>query len=100
MYQRLCMLASLPHLHNGLHAARLVPRMEGVARAVRRGVELGKDLSELGLAELRQFSDRIEGDVDAALSLEGSLAARNHIGGTAPAQVRAAIARAREELRP
>lgn len=72
---------------------------EVVARAVRRGVELRKDLSELGLAELRQFSELIDADVSECLSLEGSLAARNHIGGTAPAQVQTAIARAREELK-
>ncbi len=69
-----------------------------VSLAVRRGVEQRKDLSELGLEQLREFSTLIESDVHEALSLEGSLAARDHIGGTAPAQVRAAIARARLEL--
>jgi argininosuccinate lyase len=48
--------------------------------------------------ELRQFSKLIDADVIDNLSLEGSLAARNHIGGTAPQQVRAAIARARQRL--
>ena len=71
---------------------------EVVAKAVRQGVDLGKDLSELSLAQLQAFSPLIEGDVHACLTLEGSIAARDHIGGTAPAQVRAAIARARREL--
>ena len=53
------------------------------------------DLSELSLDTLRGFSALIEADVFAVLTLDGSVNARNHIGGTAPAQVRAAIARAR-----
>ena len=48
----------------------------------------------MSLAELQQFSDQIEEDVFEILSLEGSVAARNHIGGTAPQQVRAAAQRA------
>jgi argininosuccinate lyase len=71
---------------------------EIVARAVRRAAEKGVDLAELGITELKQFSDRIEADAIGKLSLEGSLAARDHIGGTAPVQVRAAIARARQRL--
>ncbi|QHS10357.1 argininosuccinate lyase [Sinimarinibacterium sp. NLF-5-8] len=55
----------------------------------------GCDISELSLAELQQFSPLVEQDVYAAITLEGSLAARNHYGATAPNQVRAAIARAR-----
>jgi argininosuccinate lyase len=51
------------------------------------------------LTELRVFSDLIESDVHAALTLEGSVAARSHIGGTAPAQVRAAIERLKQQLR-
>jgi argininosuccinate lyase len=61
-------------------------------------VQEGKDLSELSLAQLRQFSEDIAGDVFEVLTLEGSVAARDHIGGTAPTQVRAAIARARVRL--
>lgn len=57
-----------------------------------------KDLSEMSLDELKQFSDTIEQDVFEVLTLEGSVAARNHIGGTAPNQVRAAAQRAREAL--
>jgi argininosuccinate lyase len=71
---------------------------EIVGKAVKRGIELGKDLSQLPLAELRTFSTIISEDVFAALTLEGSVAARDHLGGTAPAQVRAAIARARTRL--
>src|SRR6185312_14163337 len=71
---------------------------EAVAHAVRVCENKGCDLSEFPLDELKKFSPLIEADVFSVLSLEGSVAARNHIGGTAPAQVRAAIARARSEL--
>jgi len=71
---------------------------EVVARAVRRAAEKGVDLAQLDMEELRQFSKLIGTDVIDKLSLEGSLAARDHIGGTAPKQVRAAIARARRRL--
>ncbi|MBI5938400.1 MAG: argininosuccinate lyase [Betaproteobacteria bacterium] len=71
---------------------------EAVARAVRAAEAKGCDLAELGLAELQAFSNLITDDVFAVLTLEGSLAARDHIGGTAPAQVKAAIARARAKL--
>ena len=71
---------------------------EAVARAVRFAADEGKDLAELSLEELQRFSPLATQDVFGVLTLEGSLAARNHAGGTAPAQVRAAIARARAEL--
>ncbi len=71
---------------------------EIVGKSVAYGVESGKDLSEMSLAELQQFSTVIEQDVFAVLTLEGSVAARNHIGGTAPAQVKAAVARAKTSL--
>lgn len=71
---------------------------EIVGQAVALGVREGKDLSELSLERLRQFSADIAEDVFAVLTLDGSVAARNHIGGTAPVQVRAAIARARERI--
>ncbi len=71
---------------------------EVVALAVRHAVDKGCDLSELPLAELQKFSAHISEDVYQVLTLEGSLASRNHIGGTAPAQVRQAIARARKSL--
>jgi argininosuccinate lyase len=71
---------------------------EIVGRAVRHGVDTGKDLSAMTLEELQAFSELISEDVFAVLTLEGSMAARNHPGGTAPAQVRDAINAARERL--
>jgi argininosuccinate lyase len=71
---------------------------EAVARAVRHAADRGVDLSDLDAQELRAFSPLIGDDVAQSLSLEGSVNARNHIGGTAPAQVRAAIARHRAAL--
>ncbi len=68
---------------------------EIVGQAVALGVREGRDLAELSIEELRGFSERIEPDVYTVLTLDGSVAARDHLGGTAPAQVRAAIARAR-----
>jgi len=71
---------------------------EAVARAVRACDEARCDLSEMPLERLRQFSALIGDDVFAVLTLEGSVAARDHVGGTAPRQVRAAIARVRAQL--
>jgi len=71
---------------------------EAVARAVRHAESAGKDLAELDLGTLQQFSKATEKDVFAALTLEGSMAARNHVGGTAPETVRAAIVKARKRL--
>ena len=71
---------------------------EIVGHAVGYGVKEGKDLAQMSLAELQQFSSEISEDVFAVLTLEGSVNARNHIGGTAPAQVRAAVQRGRELL--
>ncbi len=71
---------------------------EVVGKAVRLGVDSGRDLAEMSLAELQGFSDKIQQDVFDVLTLEGSVAARDHLGGTAPAQVRAAAARARQWL--
>ena len=71
---------------------------EVVALAVRHAVDKGCDLADLSLAELQKFSTQIADDVYAVLTLEGSLASRNHVGGTAPAQVKLAIARARKSL--
>jgi len=67
---------------------------EIVGKSVAYGVKQNKDLSDMSLVELQQFSDQIEEDVFNVLSLEGSVAARDHIGGTAPQQVRAAAQRA------
>ncbi|EPC00065.1 argininosuccinate lyase [Litchfieldella anticariensis FP35 = DSM 16096] len=71
---------------------------EIVGQSVAYGIEHKKDLSEMSLDELRQFSTSIDDDVFEVLTLEGSVAARNHIGGTAPDQVRAAAQRARDSL--
>ena len=65
---------------------------------MRLGIETGRDLSEIDLSELQALSAAIEDDVFDVLTLEGSVAARNHFGGTAPDQVRAAIERARQRL--
>jgi argininosuccinate lyase len=58
----------------------------------------GCDLPDLTLAELRSFSPLVGEDAFAVLTVSGSLAARDHPGGTAPAQVRAAITRSRTRL--
>ena len=71
---------------------------EAVARAVRAAETKGCDLADLSLAELQAFSPLITADVSAVLTVAGSLAARDHVGGTAPNQVRAAIARLRAAL--
>jgi argininosuccinate lyase len=71
---------------------------EIVAHAVKAAVSHQVDLSELPLSVLKQFNASIEKDVFDALSLRGSLNARNVLGGTAPSQVRAQIARHRARL--
>lgn len=71
---------------------------EVVGKAVAYGVEKKKDLGDMALSELREFSTEIEQDVFEVLTLEGSVSARNHVGGTAPEQVRAAVIRARAQL--
>jgi argininosuccinate lyase len=70
-----------------------------VARAVREAEAAGVDLAALPLVKLKAFSAKIGADAKQALTLEGSVAARRHVGGTAPAQVRRAVARARKRLR-
>ena len=71
---------------------------EAVARAVREAERRGTDLARLPLATLKRFSPHIGADVRRVLAPEGSVAARDHVGGTAPAQVRRAAARARKRL--
>jgi len=71
---------------------------EVVARAVRAAEASRRGLEDLRVDELRAFSPLIDADVAAVLTPEGSVAARRHIGGTAPEAVRAAIARARSRL--
>ncbi len=63
---------------------------EAVARAVRAAEQRRVDLADLTLAELQAFAPAIGPDVHAVLTLEGSVAARDGIGGTAPSRVRAA----------
>ena len=71
---------------------------EAVALAVRHCVDQGCDLSDMSLEQLQVFSQLIQADVFEVLTLEGSVAARDHIGGTAPRQVRLAIAHLRTQL--
>lgn len=71
---------------------------EVVGNAVALGVQSKRDLADLSLQELQQFSDQIEADVFDVLTLEGSVASRDHIGGTAPARVLEAIKKARAEI--
>ncbi|OYZ06037.1 MAG: argininosuccinate lyase [Thiotrichales bacterium 16-46-22] len=66
---------------------------EMVGKAVAYGVASGKDLAEMTLEEIRQFAPNANSDVFDVLTLEGSVAARDHLGGTAPIQVRAQVKR-------
>ncbi len=69
-----------------------------VGRAVRLAQERNIGLEAMPLADLQALSPRIGQEIYAVLTLEGALAARDHLGGTAPRQVQAAILRARERL--
>jgi argininosuccinate lyase len=71
---------------------------EVVGKSVAYGIEQNKDLAEMSLQELQAFSADINADVFEVLTLEGSVAARDHIGGTAPNQVRAAVKRGQQLL--
>jgi len=71
---------------------------EAVARAVRAADTRGCDLAALPIADLRRFSPLIDDDVLDVLTLEGSVRSRNHAGGTAPDQVRAAVEAARRDI--
>jgi argininosuccinate lyase len=71
---------------------------EAVARAVREAQAQGRDLAELPVEALRAFSPLVDADVYDVLTPEGSVASRTVAGGTAPAQVRAAVAEARRRL--
>lgn len=70
-----------------------------VGNAVAYAITQSKDLSELSLEELQSFDSTIEADIFDFISLEGSLNARNHLGGTAPEQVSLAIKAARNLLK-
>jgi argininosuccinate lyase len=71
---------------------------EAVAHAVKTAIAQGVDLAQLPLDVLQRFHPKIDKDVYAVLSLRGSLEARNTLGGTAPVQVRAQVARHRARL--
>ncbi len=71
---------------------------EIVGKVVQRAIAAQRPLADFTLDELRRFSNSIKADVFEALKVESSVAARNHLGGTAPAQVRAAITRAKQRL--
>ncbi len=71
---------------------------EVVGKAVRFGVDNKMDLSEMSLKQLQQFSGKIEDDIFEVLSLEGSVNARNHTGGTSPTQVLRQVAIAQQRL--
>jgi argininosuccinate lyase len=71
---------------------------EIVGKSVAYGIDKGIDLSDMSLAELRQFAPEIDADVFDVLTLEGSVAARLHLGGTAPSAVAAAARRALARL--
>jgi len=72
---------------------------EAAARAVRFAEESGRALEQLPIADLRRFSAKVGSDVYRVLTLEGSVASRSHVGGTAPSRVRTAIKRAHAALR-
>ncbi|BAV32968.1 argininosuccinate lyase [Sulfuricaulis limicola] len=71
---------------------------EIVGKAVRLAIDTDRDLSQIDLDEYKKLSPAIGKDVYGVLTVEGSLKARNHLGGTAPSQVKAAIKRARQRM--
>ena len=71
---------------------------DAVAKAVRHAESKGCDLADLPLCDLAHFAPLVADDVLTVLTLEGSVASRDHVGGTAPAQVRSAIAAARRTI--
>ncbi len=71
---------------------------EAVGNAVRHAIDLGKDLSAMSADELGRFHPAIGADVTPVLTLEGSVRARAHVGGTAPEQVSGAVAAARQRI--
>jgi len=72
---------------------------EAVGHAVLFAIEKGRELDELTLEQLREFSPKIEKDVFKALGLERTLASKNTVGGTAPKRVRDALKRAKDKLK-
>jgi argininosuccinate lyase len=71
---------------------------EVVGKIVMRALESGRELSELKIEELREFSPRIDADVYGFLTLEATVNSKSHIGGTARVRVNDALALARESL--
>jgi argininosuccinate lyase len=71
---------------------------EIVGKAVRMAVDTKRDLPQIDLDEFKRLSPVIGEDVYAVLTVEGALKARDHLGGTAPTQVKAAVKRARKRL--
>ncbi len=71
---------------------------EVVGQVVALGVQTKRELYEIDLSELQAFSGLIGADVFSILTVEGSVSARDHLGGTAPVQVKAAAARAKAKL--
>ena len=71
---------------------------EAVARVVRLAAERQCDLADLPLADLQRFAPQVGPEVHALLAVEGSVAARAHVGGTAPAQVLAQVSGWRSRL--
>ena len=71
---------------------------EIVGRAVHLAIERDCILDALPLADLQALSPTIGEDVYPYLTLEGSVNARDHFGGTAPVQVKTRIQQAKEKL--
>jgi argininosuccinate lyase len=69
-----------------------------IGRVVLFAISKNKELNELSLEEMREFNDKIEGDVFEALSLEKTLASKNQIGGTSPERVFEALESAKRDL--
>ena len=72
---------------------------EIVGKSVAYGLESGLELSQMPLVKLQEFSPQITEDVYKVLSVEGSVASRSHLGGTAPITVKAAADRAEDRLK-
>jgi argininosuccinate lyase len=70
-----------------------------VGRAVAHGIDSDKDLSEFSLDELQEFNSNIDSDVFDAISLEGSINSRDHLGGTSPKQILNAIKVGRNSIK-
>jgi argininosuccinate lyase len=71
---------------------------EAVGKTVRYALEQRKNLSDLSVEELRRFHAEIREDVFDRLTVEGSVAVRSHVGGTAPSAVKKSVHNARERL--